>query len=85
MRLIQLMAYTSNWKPPAGNIDLLTEDVHVWSALLDVQEDVLHVLQQTLDANEQIRAERFYFEAGQSTIYCQPWITADYFRFIYAY
>ena len=60
------MAYTSNWKLPAGNIDLLTEDVHVWSALLDVQEDVLQVLQQTLDANEQIRAERFYFELDRA-------------------
>lgn len=66
MRLIQLMAYISNWKPPAGNVDLLTEDVHVWSALLDVQEDVLHVLQQTLDANEQKRAERFYFELDRA-------------------
>lgn len=60
------MAYTNNWKPPAGNLDLLTEDVHVWSALLDVQDDVLQVLQQTLDANEQLRAERFYFELDRA-------------------
>ena len=60
------MAYTSNWNLPSGITDLLTEDVHVWSASLDVPEDVLHVLQQTLDSDERIRAGRFYFEQDRS-------------------
>ncbi|HYX50502.1 MAG TPA: 4'-phosphopantetheinyl transferase superfamily protein [Ktedonobacteraceae bacterium] len=66
MRLIQLMAYTGNWNLPTGNIDLLTEDVHVWSALLDVEEDLLQILQRTLDADERLRAGRFYFELDRA-------------------
>jgi 4'-phosphopantetheinyl transferase len=38
----------------------------VWSALLDVKEDELHVLQQTLDSEEQLRADRFYFELDRA-------------------
>ncbi|HXZ06337.1 MAG TPA: 4'-phosphopantetheinyl transferase superfamily protein [Ktedonobacteraceae bacterium] len=60
------MAYTSNWNVPSGYVDLLTNDVHVWSALLDVPEDILQLLQQTLDSDEQIRADRFYFEKDRS-------------------
>ncbi len=60
------MAYTSNWNLPPGKIELLTEDVHVWSALLDVQEDLLQVLLQTLDAGERLRADRFYFEMDRT-------------------
>ena len=60
------MAYASNWNLPSGIIDLLTEDVHIWSASLDVPEDILHLLQRTLDAEERIRAGRFYFEQDRS-------------------
>ena len=60
------MPYTSNWNLPAGNIDLLTGDVHVWSVFLDVKEDELHVFQQTLNSEEQLRADRFYFELDRT-------------------
>jgi 4'-phosphopantetheinyl transferase len=60
------MAYTSSWNQPSGYIDLLTEDVHVWSAFLDVPEEILQELLQTLDSDERRRADRFYFEQDRS-------------------
>lgn len=60
------MPHTSKWNLPEGNIDLLTEDVHVWCAFLDVKEDELQLFQQTLDSEEQLRADRFYFELDRT-------------------
>jgi 4'-phosphopantetheinyl transferase len=56
------MAYTFNWNQPPENISLLTNDVHVWGALLDVPGEKLQLLVQTLDSDERVRASRFYFE-----------------------
>ncbi len=60
------MAYTSNWNQPPGNIHLLTDDVHVWSALLDSPGETLQLLVQTLDSDERKRADRFYFEQDRT-------------------
>ncbi len=81
MRLIQLMAYTSNWNLPPDKIELLTEDVHVWSASLDVQEEEMQSLLRILDFEERARANRFYFERDRSRfIVCHA-----YLRTILAY
>ncbi len=60
------MAYTINWKQPPENPSLLTDDVHVWCALLDVPGETLQLLVQTLDSDEQMRASRFYFEQDRT-------------------
>ena len=60
------MAYTINWKRPPENPSLLTDDVHVWCALLDVPGETLQLLVQTLDSDEQMRASRFYFEQDRT-------------------
>jgi 4'-phosphopantetheinyl transferase len=60
------MAYTINLNQPPENISLLTDDVHVWCALLDVSAETLQLLVQTLDSDERMRASRFYFEQDRT-------------------
>jgi 4'-phosphopantetheinyl transferase len=75
------MAYTSNWNLPPGKVELLTEDVHAWSASLDVQEEEMQSLLRILDFEERARADRFYFERDRSRfIACRA-----YLRTILAY
>ena len=40
---------------------LRSDEVHVWFVELDQLASCMHDLQQTLDGNERVRAERFYF------------------------
>lgn len=60
------MPNASNWNQPPGHIHLLTDDVHVWSGFLDVSGENLQLLLQTLDSDERIRADRFYFERDRT-------------------
>jgi 4'-phosphopantetheinyl transferase len=60
------MAYTINWNQPPENTSLLTDDIHVWCALLDVPAESVQLLVQTLDPEERMRASRFYFEQDRS-------------------
>lgn len=50
------------WSPPPAELVLSSDDVHVWCASLDQSASSLRRLAQTLSADEQVRAGRFYFE-----------------------
>lgn len=50
------------WHPPPKNLTLGNHDVHVWRAALDVPTDYLQQMVKTLSADEQQRADRFYFD-----------------------
>jgi len=51
-----------SWRPPPEDLALSSNDVHVWRASLDQLALRFQRLAQTLSADEQLRAERFYFE-----------------------
>jgi len=57
-----MVARNVQWERPPANMFLSHDDVHVWRASLD--QPVLRVqwLARTLDADERLRAQRFYFE-----------------------
>lgn len=50
------------WLPPSSNWTLLNNDVHVWSASLNLPTFRVRQLAEKLSIDECIRAERFYFE-----------------------
>ena len=50
------------WLPASADLTLLRDEVHVWRTDLDLPASRFHQLVQTLSADEQSRAERFYFE-----------------------
>lgn len=50
------------WGQPPAKVILLQDDVHVWCASLDQPVAILQGLLRTLSADEQTRAEHFYFE-----------------------
>jgi 4'-phosphopantetheinyl transferase len=52
---------TPAWQTAPAALTLPPGEVHVWRAGLDVAPEALGRLQQTLSADEQARAERFYF------------------------
>lgn len=56
------MALNHLWHSPPTNLVLSKDDVHVWRADLDLPDWRLQQLAQTLSSDEQLRAERFYFE-----------------------
>ncbi|MGH8612917.1 MAG: 4'-phosphopantetheinyl transferase family protein [Gammaproteobacteria bacterium] len=51
----------AGWDVAPKTVVLSSDDVHVWCAELDQTTSCMHDLQQTLDTNERVRAERFYF------------------------
>lgn len=50
------------WDQPPENPTLLQDDVHVWCASLDQPLLKVQKLAQTLNGEERLRAERFYFD-----------------------
>jgi 4'-phosphopantetheinyl transferase len=56
----------STWRTAPEQFPLHSDEVHVWRADLDVGADVLQRLQGTLSADEQARAERFYFPVDRA-------------------
>ena len=56
------MAPENLWHSPPKNLVLSKDDVHVWRADLDLPTWRLQPLVQTLSSDEQVRADRFYFE-----------------------
>ncbi len=50
------------WKSPSPGLPLGPEDLHVWRAALDQPEAVRQRLYEYLAADEQARANRFYFQ-----------------------
>jgi 4'-phosphopantetheinyl transferase len=57
-----MMAGNEGWGLPPANLGLSNDEVHVWRACLAQPAVTLKRLAQTLSADEQRRAERFYFE-----------------------
>ena len=52
--------------PPPLDLDLVTNEIHVWCASLDQAVSRLHRLRQTLSMDERMRAERFRFEQDRT-------------------
>ncbi len=52
----------SSWCPPPETLRVESDEVHVWRASLDLTVPQVQSLQQTLAADEQRRAGRFYFQ-----------------------
>jgi len=57
-----MTALEHSWLPPAGNLTLSSNDVHVWRATLDQPVTRVQQLAQTLSEDERTRAGRFHFE-----------------------
>ena len=53
---------TQYWRTPAKNLELGTDEVHIWKAPLDVPKAVLSSFQSTLSPDEVIRMQRFAFD-----------------------
>jgi len=56
------MAPEPLWLPPPTDLALLSDEVHVWRALLDLPVSRIQSLQHTLAADELRRADRFHFQ-----------------------
>ena len=56
------MAHEYQWNRSPANVTLSQEDVHVWCASLDQSRERVQWLARTLNAEERVRARRFYFE-----------------------
>jgi len=52
----------SSWYPPPKILMLGSDEVHVWRAALNLKASQVQNLHQTLSADEQVRAKRFYFQ-----------------------
>src|ERR1700730_15292563 len=53
------------WTSPPATISLGMNDVHVWRAALDEPSSHLDSFRYTLAADEQARADRFYFQSDR--------------------
>lgn len=54
-----------SWSPPPETLELGSGEVHVWRATLDQPTPRVQSLRRILAADEQARADRFYFEKGR--------------------
>lgn len=57
-----MMELESLWHPPPPNLTLLSHEVHVWRADLNLPAWQIHPMAQTLSPDELLRADRFYVE-----------------------
>ena len=48
-----------------GNLELSSDEVHVWQAFLEREESHFNELAQMLSEDERLKAERFYFQKDQ--------------------
>lgn len=55
-----------SWRPPPKRPMLGSDEAHVWRAGLNRNRSYVQGLQQILSADEQARAERFYFEKDRA-------------------
>ena len=56
----------SSWSPPPQTPRLESDEIHVWRAALDLTASRVQSLWHVLSADEQKRAERFYFQKDRS-------------------
>ena len=70
-------AATRLWSPAPASLHLAPNDVHVWLAPLDVSPRLLEALAATLSAEEQARADRFYFQRDRRRSVCARGILRD--------
>src|SRR5580698_4030984 len=62
MQETRITSVDSPWHSPEGSVPLGHDDVHVWRASLDQSKSQIDRFLQTLSADEQGRADRFYFD-----------------------
>src|SRR6266699_935579 len=51
-----------SWPSPPDQLSLTAKDVHIWRASLELPAAIVQTLRRLLSADEQDRADRFYFE-----------------------
>ena len=54
--------FSSSLIPPPPDLDLPSNEIHVWYAFLDQTTHLLHTFEEMLSIDEKVRAHRFYFE-----------------------
>lgn len=57
-----MTSFVTSWYPPPSNLQLGSDEVHVWRTSLNQMSKYVSSLQLTLSADERDRAERFYFQ-----------------------
>jgi len=62
MSLTSLATQILSWRPPQGDLELTSEEIHVWRAGLDQPPSAVESLLQILSPDERSRAGRFYFQ-----------------------
>ncbi len=62
MKVVPIASTTPPWGLPPEKIILGSNEVHVWRASLDESPPQIDIFLHTLAADEQTRAERFYFQ-----------------------
>jgi len=60
-----MFCWENDWRPPAHNLVLASNEVHVWRASLKQPSMTVHNLAQTLSKTESAKASSFYFKADQ--------------------
>ena len=71
MKLVTIASTSPPWGLPPEKIVLASNEVHVWRAYLDEFPSQIDIFWHTLAADEQKRADRFYFQRDR-----QRFITA---------
>lgn len=59
-------ALKSQWNSPPQHLVLGDDEIHVWRATLDPPITRVQALEQTLDAGEQSRAQKFHFQKDRT-------------------
>jgi 4'-phosphopantetheinyl transferase len=54
--------FKCSWNNPSANLNLLGDEIHVWRAHLDPTQGQIQRLEKFLSPDEQLKANRFYFE-----------------------
>jgi 4'-phosphopantetheinyl transferase len=62
LKAMRLASSPPTWCHPPRDLDLTSNEVHVWRAALDHTASRIEFLQRTLSLDEQKRAERYYFQ-----------------------
>jgi 4'-phosphopantetheinyl transferase len=62
VKVVPITSTTPSWGLPPEKIILGSNEVHVWRASLDESPQQVDIFLHTLAADEQTRAERFYFQ-----------------------
>lgn len=56
----------NEWQLSPKRLELAADEIHVWRANLESEENVLRPFEETLSGNEKARAKRFFFQRDRS-------------------